>query len=370
MKVLIEFGDSAKKLHLEDNVSIEVCINAISEMFSINAESVKLQIFDAEFNAFCDLEEAIDIKNLSRIKVIDKTATFEDGRSTMEEVHILPAENQKNLRQKNWNASNLSFSVELFSLASREELVDADRNYTSCERLHKASYKLKREIIDIISKELACYSLYPSNDMYKSVAENLIEAFPFLRDPIGDGSSCWIIATKYRMQEVRRKAKVEEVTVNAGRQPKKGQKDIAHKADLRRKGIKKPRKGEINYNPEVPAGETLETLMDHKHQLLNEFKKREPCHNILDQKMDITYALRRQDIVKNPTTFNDFKKHWPMLFSPDMLQKEMMRLVGLDIFQNIRVNLKSNALLEVAMKTLSRGQVSEEDIVRSLPKFF
>lgn len=86
----------------------------------------------------------------------------------------------------------------------------ADKHYASTYKLHKASYKLKREINDILSNELICFSHYPTQNMYKSITETLIEAFPFLRDPIGDGTSCWSIALKHRMQEVRRKTTVDE----------------------------------------------------------------------------------------------------------------------------------------------------------------
>lgn len=90
-------------------------------------------------------------------------------------------------------------------------------------------------------------------------------------------------------------------------------------SDLRKKGLKRPRKGEINYLPDLPEGETLETLMCHKEQLLNEFKKREPSKSILEEKMKLTYALRRQDIVKSPSTFSVLKKEWPVLFNPEMV---------------------------------------------------
>lgn len=216
MKVLIEFGNSAKKVNLEEDVSIEKCLNTISSLFDINIERVKLQIFDKDFSAFCDLEDVADIKDLCRIKVIDKLGSG-SPIETIEEVPIVPSDDLQNLRRKSWNDSNFSISLNLFSLSSQEELSVADKHYTSTDKLHKASYRLKREIVDIMSKELTCYSLYPTQDMYKSITETLIRAFPFLRDPIGDGASCWNIALKYRMQEVRRKTKVDEVQVNAGK---------------------------------------------------------------------------------------------------------------------------------------------------------
>lgn len=100
---------------------------------------------------------------------------------------------------------------------------------------------------------------------------------------------------------------------------KKKKPDAHLNSALRKKGFKRPRKGEINYLPDIPEGETLETLKSHKEQLLNEFKKREPNKTILEEKMNITYTLRRQDIVKSLSTFSVMKKEWPVLFNSEMV---------------------------------------------------
>lgn len=49
---------------------------------------------------------------------------------------------------------------------------------------------------------------------------------------------------------------------------------------------------------------------------------------------------------------------------------EMIRLTGIDIFSKIKVNLQNKVLLEVAKKQTSMGEMSEEDIMKSLPKLF
>lgn len=59
--------------------------------------------------------------------------------------------------------------------------------------------------------------------------------------------------------------------------------------------------------------------MCHEEQLLNKFKKRELSKSILEEKMSLTYALRRQDILKLPSTFSVLKKEWPVLFNPEMV---------------------------------------------------
>lgn len=92
-----------------------------------------------------------------------------------------------------------------------------------------------------------------------------------------------------------------------------------YESPLRNKGIKKARKGEVNYSPEFPDGETLETLRAHKQLLLDESCKREPNKAVLTQKMAITFALRRWEIITRPTTLEVFMSEWPVLFSPEMV---------------------------------------------------
>lgn len=114
---------------------------------------------------------------------------------------ILPTNDSTNLRRKSWNSSDFSISIHSFSLIVQEELSSASNHYAADnQKLHKALYKLKREIIDILSKELTFYSLYPTKEMYKSMTEALIGSFLFLCDPIGDGTSCWTI---FKVQDAR-----------------------------------------------------------------------------------------------------------------------------------------------------------------------
>ena len=203
-----------KEFTFEDDVTLDACLNTCSSLFELNRERISLQIFDEEFQAFCDLEDIQELKNLSKIRIIDNLPP------TVQETQVpntVLSDDLQNLRRRSWNASKYSISFESFSLASQEEMLAAAKTYKDTQKLHKASYKLKREINDILSKELTCYSLYPSQEMYQTSAETLIKNFPFLRDPIGDGTSCWNIALKYRMQEIRRKTKLHEVKVNAGK---------------------------------------------------------------------------------------------------------------------------------------------------------
>lgn len=48
----------------------------------------------------------------------------------------------------------------------------------------------------------------------------------------------------------------------------------------------------------------------------------------------------------------------------------MVRLVGFDIESKIKTNLRNKALLEVAQKKLKSDELSEEAILKCVPKIF
>lgn len=82
--------------------------------------------------------------------------------------------------------------------------------------------------------------------------------------------------------------------------------------------IKKARKGEINYAPEIPEGETMETLIQHKEQLFKEWKKRDKNKDLITHLMNKTYPLRRKEIISS-ISLKAVHKNWPMLFTSEQV---------------------------------------------------
>ena len=48
----------------------------------------------------------------------------------------------------------------------------------------------------------------------------------------------------------------------------------------------------------------------------------------------------------------------------------MIRLVGIDILPNLKRNLKNKALQEASTKRMTFNDLTEEEVLKSLPKIF
>lgn len=79
------------------------------------------------------------------------------------------------------------------------------------------------------------------------------------------------------------------------------------------KGLKRPRKAEVNYLPPFPFGETGESLEKERLDLLNEIRKKNN-KNIIGEKMEKTFSYRRTEVVKDCPAVKDFMERWPALF--------------------------------------------------------
>lgn len=183
-------------------------------------EELKFQIFDSDFKTYCDIENICELKHLSRLKINKETPNQDIEIPTYEDTKLKIDEGitDINLRKKSCtNVNNFNIPLSIFSQISREELALAKEAFEENGKLHTASYKLKVEIHDILSKEITEYGLYPTDEMYTIATKKLIKMYPFLKDSVGEGFYCWKIALKYRVQEIRRKSNALEATINSGK---------------------------------------------------------------------------------------------------------------------------------------------------------
>jgi len=106
-----------------------------------------------------------------------------------------------------------------------------------------------------------------------------------------------------------RQAGCSEVTVNEKRQREV---DEEHTFSL-----KKPKRGEVNYVPDHPENQDDDTLEDLRLALADEMKKRSKDITFIRQRMDLTFSLRRKEVVEVQAMVSDIQDRWPALFSEE-----------------------------------------------------
>lgn len=110
-----------------------------------------------------------------------------------------------------------------------------------------------------------------------------------------------------------------DVTVNGG---KRGRHSTS--IDPPNKDIKKPRKGEINFLPDYPEGMEEHNLEGSRQVLVNEMMKKKPNGSLVNKEMDMTFALRRKEVVQDKPAISQMVHRWPALFTESQVCMQVL----------------------------------------------
>ncbi|KAA0710011.1 hypothetical protein E1301_Tti018248 [Triplophysa tibetana] len=99
----------------------------------------------------------------------------------------------------------------------------------------------------------------------------------------------------------------------------------------KRNKVKKPRRCETNFLPNLPQGKDRESLDKEREQIVVEMTKRTPDITFVDAAMSSTYSLRRQEVIEDEPPVSQMKVQWPALFTERQISKEFTRLVSKDL---------------------------------------
>lgn len=102
-----------------------------------------------------------------------------------------------------------------------------------------------------------------------------------------------------------RAAGCNEVSVN------KKRKDVEHGHGFT---MKKAKHGEVNFVPEHPCNHTDASLEEQRLLLINETKKARSSMVVISEKMELTFSLRRKEVVEDQPMVVDVQQRWPALF--------------------------------------------------------
>lgn len=198
----------------------------------------------------------------------------------------------------------LSYDVEL-------KLHKGNDVYAKTKKTLEVTRDMKTAILDKLAQ--AIFDLrggYPAKDEVASVASALVLKYPCLSDTDSiTGCDAWLTSLRYKIGNFRAKlrdAGCNEVDVNRKRRGDGEDGPFT---------LKKPKRGEVNHVPDYPDHHDDDILEVERLALVDEFKKTRRNMAEIRQKMELTFSLRRREIVEMQPMVSEIKERWPALFS-------------------------------------------------------
>ncbi|XP_056295665.1 uncharacterized protein LOC130209821 isoform X3 [Pseudoliparis swirei] len=356
--------DNASKITLPNGMpdSVEALEEEVKRQFRLPG-NIRLQYRDIEFdNEFVNLTEISEIKDKSTVKVIystDESDTTthqpveqwlnDSSLSTASDTDILSSTEStssgSSLRSQPWPQH---FQIPLFNYEVQIQLERANQAFLNSGTLLSPSPKLKSDILDGLASEIVKYKVYPSNSEFDDVAQALITKYPCLKEQGSvTGFYGWKISLKYKMANYRTRLRnigCPELSINSVKE-KRGA------AGQSPNQVKRPKKAEVNFCPDYPAGETKESLEKERQALTSEVKKKNN-HQLINSKMEKTFAYRRREVIEDMPFIAEFKNRWPALFSESQLNAEFTRITTIPLLSTFMAQLDhySSQLMKVFKK--------------------
>ena len=78
--------------------------------------------------------------------------------------------------------------------------------------------------------------------------------------------------------------------------------------------LKRAKRGKMNYVPQHPQQQDDASLEEQRILLVEASKKARLDHSFVSGKMDLTFSLRRREIVEEQPMVMEVQKRWPALF--------------------------------------------------------
>nr|XP_043908836.1 sterile alpha motif domain-containing protein 3-like [Solea senegalensis]XP_043908843.1 sterile alpha motif domain-containing protein 3-like [Solea senegalensis]XP_043908850.1 sterile alpha motif domain-containing protein 3-like [Solea senegalensis]XP_043908860.1 sterile alpha motif domain-containing protein 3-like [Solea senegalensis] len=346
IRVVLGVND-ASKLALPTGIpgSVADLKEEIKRHFGLSG-NFRLQYRDTEFdNEFVNLSCTSDIKDKSTVKIIyltndtnaslphheptaspqgvDNTSLSSFSSTSDTDILSSPgssasASSGSSLRSQPWPHT---FPLPQFNYEVDVQLEQANLAFHNSGTLLCPSTKLKSAILESLASEIIKYKMYPSSADLDDVSQALITKHPCLKEQGSvSGYYGWKISLKYKMANYRTRLRgigCPELSINAMKE-KDG--SLNHSPNQ----VKKPRKAEVNYCPGYPAGESKESLEAERQALLVEVKKKN--QEQIKNKMERTFAYRRQEIIQDMPFITELRSRWPALFSEREVDAEFARI--------------------------------------------
>ncbi|TKS65863.1 hypothetical protein D9C73_028379 [Collichthys lucidus] len=338
LRVVID-EDNIRKLILNERPdSIEGLKTKLSDKLSLQYD-FKLQYEDPDFsNALCDLTEITDLPERATLKVIPLmtlelttlSSSTEQTDSSSADTEILSAAGSTPLPKRQWPEF---FDIPNFSVDVAYRLRQADLLFMRDRVPLTPSRDMKHDILEKLAETMYSFKAYPDDDDFSSVAKALISKHPSLTEPGPQpGWYGWKNSLKFKMANYRtklRKAGCDDVMINGGKRSKHNPEGPSSS-----KNIKRPRRGEANYLPNLPDRHDESSLENARKVVIEETKKKRPNASLVSRIMEETFSLRRREIVTQEPAVQSMMERWPALFTERQVFAEFNRIASKNLEGN------------------------------------
>uniref|UniRef100_A0A8C5H7E1 PB1 domain-containing protein n=1 Tax=Gouania willdenowi TaxID=441366 RepID=A0A8C5H7E1_GOUWI len=307
-------ADDVRKMTLEKRPqTLEELQQKVKEKCTIT-EDFHLMYEDPDFNnQLCNLENIEDLpQERATLKVIPlvticlQPVSFRNEDLESDDTDLDSLNSSSSSRSEQWPEF---FDIPKFPSDVEFRLHKANMQYLKDGTPLDLPSDMKVAINAKLAEAIFKYDAYPSVDRFKSVAKALISKHPCLREPGSpDGCSGWVNSLTFKMSNYRQKLRKSgcfEVEVNS--------KNLL--PSKKQAGLKRAKRSEVNFLPNLPNGSTEEKLEEERKELIEEMKKRNPSDPVIKAKMNMTFPLRRQEIVNSATPVKEVQARWPALFT-------------------------------------------------------
>ncbi|XP_077089958.1 uncharacterized protein LOC143741580 [Siphateles boraxobius] len=268
-------------LHLKTNLNVSYAF--------------RLQFEDPEFgNALCDLENIDDLPSKATVKLI-KTLEL-DIHSTDTEDTALASDTSSSSSKRTSRWPDV-FDLPTFSYDVEFALREGNSEYFKEGKHLKLTRDQKHNILERMIDTIYSFKAYPSDTEFAQAAEALVTKHPCLKENGSrTGHDGWKVSLKFKMGNYRsklRRSGMQEVAIN-GCKRSRSNPDAEHSCA----NIKRPRRAEVNFLPNLPHGSDELSLEDLRLNMMDELKKKDQDVMMINRHMQQTFALRRKEIVQ------------------------------------------------------------------------
>ncbi|KAG7513756.1 hypothetical protein JOB18_015916 [Solea senegalensis] len=322
-------------------------------------EPFRLQFMDAVFgNEFMNLISIEEIQDKATLKVVYTSCQPQDqgehsfsfpSTSAPDDTSFSSGDSTLIISSPESTSSRASwpdlFCVPRFTYDAEIKLEKANKAFRENGMLLIPDPKLKSDILEGLIQEVVKHSVYLTDSKFDQVAEALILKHPCLQSKGSPtGYEGWKMSLKYKLSNYRthlRKVGCPEVCVNSLKNKPAAKRCPAF-------NVKRPKRGEVEYCPSFPLGESAQSLEKMRIELLSDVKKRNNKETIR-AKMARTFALRRQEVICDAPMISEVQERWPALFDAGEINAEFKRLTTIPLQSRFlsQLDLLSQSLLRM-----------------------